>query len=999
MRRTIAVITLALLAGSCLAVPEWTPAVQDDFNRRSLGTGWLVLRGDWHINADGQLQIQRQWPSHSFIMNTVSLRGKNVRAEFDFLIPNDEQRGTFAAFLQSGAMGWGGGGIDDRVGAEVNGVDPAEIQSGKWKPGPLDVTAGEMHHMIITLADGQYEVRVDDRVAASGQAPQGRSLVNSGLQFNAVRGARVDNLKILTAPMANPLPAINDATPEQNRSATVFAEKFYDAAKPDCGFQQALDALPPGGGVVILPKGEFLLRRFLEVRSHVTLMGQGPETVLKVIDVTGANVKSFEPRPDGTCVLTLEPGHDFRAGDAFSYGASWGHPINSKGPGRKGLRHMLGGGSAAENRLLVLSVEGDTLTVNAAPADAKKGARIIHFFPPVCSYESEFAQVKDLTIHGPEKNPAGGSGGFCTNPVTFGVTSNPRFTRLVIRDFPADGISAQGCDDGRAFDCTISGTAQGMHPGTSTQRFMAARNYAVDNRSTGLFFCWYNSQGVYFRNWLKNFTGYPDAGDVFNTIACNRLTDGMRITVGYNGCFLANDMPSLTLFGDNRGKPHEDSVLGPNGRSYDVPPRYFTIAQNTIDTITLYKYAQGNVFAANRAHDGTPTKLDYRSTKDLPLEGQPEKNIIANDAEVIPLPGLPGPITRSEPMPPPSLPEPILDGRDFYDPADPTCGFQKALDQLAGKGGTLRLPGGRYALKAALRIPSNVTLTGYGTGTVLLSAGLMDGAALLDVKQASDVTIRDMAIEGDWGVHGFCLFGAVSVTESERISLLELDIRGWGRVARTSETGHGIAIDVLRSSNVAIRDCRVVQCGAAYSLTNNDGLICESSSALNCQWGFQVAGCKNAVLAGNIAARNNTYGYCLHESDALIAACNASNNALGIRILGKNVTAAGNTTSGNRLAGILLLNHASDARILYNNCGDEQLYATQLVGILEQEGATNNVIRHNVTATMATRRGHENDPSLVANGKGTVVEGNWTETILPSNDSIEAIEWMKRNEP
>jgi len=230
--------------------------------------------------------------------------------------------------------------------------------------------------------------------------------------------------------------------------------------------------------------------------------------------------------------VVLDGEHDFRPGDAFSYGRCWSHPISPDKPGA--------------TRLLVLKVDGQTLTVNQpAPGDFK-GDRIAHFFPPVCSYNTEFAEVKDLTIVGPENNPAGCSGGFQTNPVTFGVTSNPRWTRLNIEGFPADGISAQGCDDGRALDCTVRGTGNGFHPGTTTLRFMAARNYSVDNRS-GLFFCWYNSNGVYFRNRLKNFTGYPDSGDVFNTLACNHLTAPMAITVGYNGCLFNNRLEAIRL--------------------------------------------------------------------------------------------------------------------------------------------------------------------------------------------------------------------------------------------------------------------------------------------------------------------------------------------------------------------------------------------------------------------------------------------------------------------
>jgi hypothetical protein len=965
---------------------DWKLTYEDNFDRKVLGKDWLILRGDWHINKDGQLQIQRQWTSHSFIMSNIPLRGRNVRVEFDAMIPRD-QEGTFAAHIQAGALGWGAGGIDDRVGIEVVGW-PAEkmTEPKEGQPASHNVLLDQWHRFVMALEDGQYQVQVDGKTLNSGTVAQGRSLLNSGLQFAACPGARVDNLKIFTAPMAKPLPEISDARPEENKRATVFAEKFYDPKKPGCGFQEAIDSLPPGGGVVILPGGTFTLRRFLDIHSHTTLMGQGPETVLRVMDVTAAPIASVSSK-DGVHKLTLKGPHDFRKGDAFSYDNSWGHPINSKAPGQKGPRHMLGGGEVSENRLLILEVEGNTVTVNAPPPPGK-GKTIVHFFPAVCSYQSEFAEVKDVQIVGPEKNPAGVGGGFMTKPGTFGCTSHPRFTRLVIKGWPGDGISAQGCDDGRLFDNTISGAAQGMHPGTTTLRTLVARNYSVDNGS-GLFFCWYNSNGVYFRNFLKNFTGYPDAGDVFNTIACNKLTAGMNITVGYNGCLFSNEMPSLTVFSAaGKDKAYTDTVLGPGGRTYGLPPRYFTIAMNRINETTLFKYAQGNVIAANTAPDGTPTKLNYHIVQERLADEKPDKNLLANEVKMAPIEGLPAPITRTAPEPPPVLPGPVLDGRDYYDPNAPDCGFQKALDKLAKTGGTLRLPAGRYPLAQPLRVPSNVTLAGCGTGTLLLPKG--HTPSLLTLRNAANVTIRELAIEGTWTSEQPPRGAAVLAQACENLSLVALDVRGWP----------GDAVAILGGTNAGVRDCRTLWCGGrGYAFRDVAGLNCETNSAVHCLDGFVLEAGSRARVTGCIAALNSTDGFRVNSPGALIAASNANNNmAHGILLAGNDVIAVGNTCEGNNqgvgpYAGIGV--KATGARVLFNNCGDEQLYATQLVGIREEPDASRNEIRCNVTATLCTRRGHENEPSLIAEGKGSTVADNWRETILPSNDSVESLEWLK----
>ena len=959
---------------------EWKLIHQDDFARKALGTDWLILRGDWHINKDGQLQIQRQWPSHSWIKSNVPLRGKNVRVECDLVIPSD-QAGMFGVFVQT--TGWGGGGINDKVGVEMVGV-PAEKLKEPQRDLPLsyNLLVDETHRFVMTLIDGEYEIQVDGKALDKGTVPQGRSLVNTGLSFSACPGGRVDNLKVYAAPMANPLPELNHASPAENREATVYAEKLYDASKPDCGFQEALDSLPPGGGAVILPKGTFLMRRHLEVPSHTTLMGQGPETVLQIVDATSAAIESISSE-GGVHKLVLKGEHDFKKGDAFCYGRCWGHPLNTRGIG--------------QNRLLVLEAAGNTLTVNAPPPN-KKAKRIAHFFPAVCSYESEWAEVKDLQIRGPANNPAKVSGGFMTNPVTFGMCSNPRFSRLVLKDWPADGISYQGGDDGRMLDNTISGMSQGMHPGTTTLRHMAARNYAVDNRGTGLFFCWYNSNGIYYRNHLKNFSGYPDAGDVFNTIACNRLTDGMGSSVGYNGCIFGNIMPSFSVFGTtSRGA----KIIAPGGRSYGLPPRYFTIALNNIaGDIRLHKFALGNVIADNwylRRGKHFPSTVYYQV---LPEPGdRPEKCIIACNRPPTPIEGLPTPIDRKGPVPTPALRGPVLDGRDYYDPQSPTCGFQKALDELGTKGGTLRLPGGRYALSEPLRVPSWVTLTGYGTGTILLPAKVDDYHPLIILEKATDAAVRDLAIEGAWRRRPESLQGLsqypvpIYVVASNGVSLLGLDIRGW----------HWTAIIVENAESVVLRDCRVLRCdGGALVARDTRGLTVESSSAVQCVAGFGVVGCSEAKVLGNISALHRHRGYEIFESHGtLVAANNAHNNEIdGIRaIRSRDVVVAGNTCGGNNqsgqwAAGIYIGDKSVGTRVVYNNCGDEQLYATQLLGVIECPSARKSEIRYNVTATLATRRGH-GEPSLIAKGKDSLVEANWTETIMPSNDSIDSIEWNK----
>lgn len=63
-------------------------------------------------------------------------------------------------------------------------------------------------------------------------------------------------------------------------STTIYAADYYDPASPTLGFQNAVDALPVEGGVVVLPPGSYTLRQGLVLRSNVTLRGSDQGTTL-----------------------------------------------------------------------------------------------------------------------------------------------------------------------------------------------------------------------------------------------------------------------------------------------------------------------------------------------------------------------------------------------------------------------------------------------------------------------------------------------------------------------------------------------------------------------------------------------------------------------------------------------------------------------------------------------------------------------------------------------
>src|SRR5262249_4655912 len=77
---------------------------------------------------------------------------------------------------------------------------------------------------------------------------------------------------VMVGLLAGPVPA-------QHGRSTAVSHRVVDVAgfandkSPTGGIQEAIDTLPPGGGVVVVPPGEFRLRQSVHVPSHVTLQG------------------------------------------------------------------------------------------------------------------------------------------------------------------------------------------------------------------------------------------------------------------------------------------------------------------------------------------------------------------------------------------------------------------------------------------------------------------------------------------------------------------------------------------------------------------------------------------------------------------------------------------------------------------------------------------------------------------------------------------------------
>ncbi|MCC6579595.1 MAG: right-handed parallel beta-helix repeat-containing protein [Phycisphaeraceae bacterium] len=901
------------------ASPRWQQVFEDRFAPRStLGPKWLVLRGPWQVDSGGEgLRLDTTGRAMSFLMCEQPLWRRNVRVTAKVWVGKGSLLGLR---LQAGAMGWGAGGPDDRVGVDVH--DAGQLLQPRPCVASCDVTPGQWHDVTLTLVDGVCVVRVDGWHVGQCDVKQARNPLQNQLQCIGIGSVKVKGVTVATAPMSSPPPAVkwNDAA--TNRHATVMAQAYVNDAKPDAGLQAAIDALPPTGGVVALPAGRFVLRRYLELQDYVTLAGQGGGS--------------------GGTVLTLSAHHDLQPGDAVG---PWGYPGD---PSRPGM-----------TRLLVESVRGGKVTLNQ-PSRTGLTERL---FPMICSYESLFADIRDLTIRGTRQ---GTDGQFENCPITLGLTSQSRVMRVCIDQWNGDGISVQAADDARVFDCTVSGTQMAIHPGSVTAGAMIARNLTRSNVA-GLFYCWYNERGLAMGNHLDNIRGYPDHGDAFNILAGNRIDQPLLLMSGRHGVLMENRLPWLSLGGID-----SDLHAGPLNtqgfmRELETPmpgdamsPGGFVAACNTLDSVTLWP-GMVNVVAMNRNGQNAGAMMNFTGGKDA-------DSVVTGHVDGLPDDLPMDLLERLDAAAKPALPAPVIDGREVYDPSRPDCGFQAALDELGQQGrGTLLLPGGRYPIAAPLLVPSGVTLSGYGCGSVLVPVGQATSAII--VQNAKHATVRDLLIEGGYG-EGEPRKAAIVIAAGSDITLDSLDIAGF--------EGEGV---VMQGRNLSMKDCRVITAtGVGVVVVDSQHVTIQTSSVTQCGGGVQLVRTEDAMIRGCLSRRNRSFGFQLDGKRlALIASSACDNLGDGVRVdhvqgglIAANMV-ANNARAGRDFAGIHLAQQARECRVVFNNCGDDQRQSSQTVGIREDEASHGNDIRFNAVTTMFPAG---DGTQVQSHGKATTVKDN-----------------------
>jgi hypothetical protein len=300
--------------------------------------------------------------------------------------------------------------------------------------------------------------------------------------------------------------------------AVLNAADFAGPGSTTAGIQEAIDALPAGGGAVRLPPGRYPLRRSVELRSGVTLRGEGPATVLACPEEIltplarrsdGAQRKLYVKRARG-----LRVGDELYIGDDECEGWWASH-------------------------CLIREIRGKTLALEVLHGERKhkflpaRGARAANWFPALWLRGVRDVTIADLAISGGARRPRRERCDFVVAAIHARGAENLRVRDVTVRNWPGDGIGIQGGRGAVVTGCAVEGCAgHGYHPGTGLAESVWADNLARGNTRDGLFFCLRVTHStvrgsVFVANGGHGIGGLSDP-DRYNVVAGNVCADNGR---------------------------------------------------------------------------------------------------------------------------------------------------------------------------------------------------------------------------------------------------------------------------------------------------------------------------------------------------------------------------------------------------------------------------------------------------------------------------------------
>lgn len=264
-------------------------------------------------------------------------------------------------------------------------------------------------------------------------------------------------------------------------AATVDGAKYVADHLPDFGFQRAIDDTPPGG-VLVMPKGTFVLKRSLMLHSDMTLLGAGADTVLTILPEPPCSALAADAEKGATSVKVADP-KGFKVGMQVTVRSAEKNAWD-------------------ETFAIVTARDGDVLTLDKPMRHtyaAAKTAQTGNLFPAIMAEGCKNITIDSVRIVGPDKQPMFNR--FVLDAIHLVRCENVLITRCIVERWHSDGFSVQGGRNARVMDNVARKCAgHGFHPGTGLQDSFWSGNVGEDNGAFGLYYCWDNKRVIVSHN-------------------------------------------------------------------------------------------------------------------------------------------------------------------------------------------------------------------------------------------------------------------------------------------------------------------------------------------------------------------------------------------------------------------------------------------------------------------------------------------------------------------
>ncbi|MBN2290102.1 MAG: right-handed parallel beta-helix repeat-containing protein [Candidatus Glassbacteria bacterium] len=257
-------------------------------------------------------------------------------------------------------------------------------------------------------------------------------------------------------------------------ASQVKATDFQGPESRTAGIQEAVDALPPEGGIVYLPAGTYEVARAIHLRSGVYVRGDGDHTVVARAEAC-LQVELAAAARRGQKQVAVRDASGLKVGNEVCVRSDSSHGW--------WCTHTLITG--IQDNTVSLA---DTLTHTHLPP----AAWAANLFPCFYADSARDIRIEDLCIDGrmTERDRETLSNDFTLSAVHFRDVSDCLVARVHVKSYPGDGISIQIGDNATVTGCLSEyNLGHGFHPGTGITSGAWTYNVGRYNGWDGLFFC------------------------------------------------------------------------------------------------------------------------------------------------------------------------------------------------------------------------------------------------------------------------------------------------------------------------------------------------------------------------------------------------------------------------------------------------------------------------------------------------------------------------------